>query len=188
MKYSLWLIPPSPIGHMSGTIIRQLADTYSTTGEGAPVFEPHVTIVGGIDLPNDKDPRSICQKLETTLQGKFSDGIECEIEPLLFRDGRETSKVQWSQALVAVLHKTESLVKLVHASRQALSMSPDPQFTPGLNKPHMSLFYGTTNIPDLRNVDIPTAFRATELALWKTDPATLVGVRHWEEVGRINLQ
>lgn len=166
--------------------------------DGASVpFEPHVTIVGGIevDCGDDDDHPSqeqlnlqqMCRDLENVLRGKFVDGIDCRFQETLVSVTRDDGTVQWNQALVAVLDQTPSLLALVDACRTYFQKPLESKFAPMLSQPHLSLYYGIDNVPDPDHVTCQQPFRATELALWKTEPGTIAGVSEWSELGRIHL-
>lgn len=182
MKCSLWLLPPASVGNDLRVLIHEL----SCEGASVP-FEPHVTIVGGIDCQDD--PAQLCRNLQDALRGKFGNGIDCQVQPKAVSIRSDGGTVQWNQALVAVLDKTPSMLALVDASRKAFHLPPGPKFAPLLQNPHLSLYYGTCidNIPDPDCVVVQQSFLATELALWKTEPGTPEGVAEWKEVGRISL-
>ncbi|KAI2500012.1 hypothetical protein MHU86_14467 [Fragilaria crotonensis] len=181
MRCSLWLLPPASVGNDW----RGLIDELSAEGRGASSvpFEPHVTIVGGIQCD---DPTELCRDLQEALRGRFVKGIDCQFldrTVSMRRDGT----VQWNQALVAVAERTQSLIELVDACLTFFERPLEPKFAPMICEPHFSLYYGTENVPDPETVVLRQGFKATELALWKTEPGTVAGVAEWREVGRIRL-
>mmetsp|Transcript_27084 Transcript_27084/g.45139 ORF Transcript_27084/g.45139 Transcript_27084/m.45139 type:complete len:193 (+) Transcript_27084:303-881(+) len=180
MKCSLWLMPPSPVATDVTALIHELSK-----GRSEIPFEAHVTIAGGIVL--EEDPAQLCERLQTSLRGKFGKGIDCQFRPKALSVRKEDGTAQWNQALVAVLDQTPSLLALVDASRKALKQPPELRFAPLLHQPHLSLFYGTKNVPDPECVKLLEPFVATELALWSTTPGTAEGVANWKELGRISL-
>jgi hypothetical protein len=179
MKCSLWLMPPSPVATDMAAMIRDLAK-----GRSEIPFEAHVTVAGGIEI---EDPEQLCRRLEKSLQGKFGKGIDCQFRPKAMSVVKEDGTAQWNQALVAILDQTPSLLALVDASRKALEQLPEMRFAPLLHQPHMSLFYGTEDVPDADSIQTPEPFVATEMALWSTSPANVEGVTSWKELGRIRL-
>lgn len=189
MKCSLWLYPPASVGGDLKSLITEL----SVQGDGInpTPFDPHVTVVGGIDCQDEEDSSKLCNFLEGKLKGKFGRGVDCRFHPnLVSVEGKDTP-LQWNQALVAVLHQTPSFMALVDASRQALGKPPPIQrkfsFAPPLQEPHLSLYYGTHEAPNPDCVEALKPFVATELGLWMTEPSGLEGVHEWKELGRISL-
>lgn len=175
-------MPPSPVAGDMSALIRELSE-----GRSEIPFDPHVTIAGGIVVCPDDNPEQLCRRLQSSLQGKFGQGIDCQFRPNTVSVRKEDGTAQWNQALVAILDQTPSLLALVDASRRVLEHPPETRFSPLLHQPHMSLFYGTENVPDPDGIQAPSPFIATELALWNTDPGTFEGVASWREVGRISL-
>ena len=174
--------------------------------DGASVpFEPHVTIVGGIDVhcgddddhhhPSQQQQQQqqelllqrLCRDLENVLRGKFVNGIDCRVQEKLVSVKRDDGTVQWNQALVAVLDQTPSLLALVDACRTFFQKPLESKFAPMLRQPHLSLYYGIDDISDSDHVTVRQPFIATELALWKTEPGTIAGVSEWSELGRLHL-
>merc|ERR1712176_1624022 len=97
-----------------------------------------------------------------------------------------------SQALVFPMEGiSDQYVQLCETSRYLLDLplSGCTNFPPPVNRPHMSLFYGTENIPDPAIVDpsLPTSFEGTRAALWITTPSTLEGVPKWKQIDVIDL-
>jgi Cyclic phosphodiesterase-like protein len=187
MRCSLWLLPPQSVGIDLKVLIQELS-----MRDGASVpFEPHVTIVGGIDVfcgDDDHHPaQQLCRDLENVLRGKFGDGIDCRFQEKLVSMTRDDGTVQWNQALVAVLDQTPSLMALVDACRTFFQKPLQSKFAPMLRQPHLSLYYGADDISDLEHFTFRQPYIATELALWKTEPGTIDGVSEWSEVGRLHL-
>ena len=182
MKCSLWLHPPASARNDWRSLIDELT---AEGGEASSVpFEPHLTIVGGIQCV---DPATLCRELQEALQGRFVDGIECRFLEKAVSMRRNDDTVQWNQALVAVAKQTDSLLALVDACLTFFGRPLEFRFAPMICEPHLSLYYGTENVPDPENVVLRQPFTATELALWTTAPATVAGVAEWREVGRIFL-
>ena len=183
MQCSLWLLLPEVARNQFRALIEEFAQQ-----EGADPFEPHVTIVGGITINDDADIHQLCRDLENELRGRFGAGIDCHCQDVL-----ASVPHQWNQALVAVLHQTQDLEALVDTCRAHFHMEDGPRFAPELNQPHLSLYYGTQNIPNpADHVRFPRQFTATRLALWSTEPAEAgqaenAGVGQWAQLGEIHL-
>jgi Cyclic phosphodiesterase-like protein len=187
MKFSVWLCP----NQAAGTNWRALIDELSQHHCASITFEPHITIVGAIEI-EDENVASLCfcQDLKHHLKGRYPEGIKCNFQSGLesmILDANGERNVQWNQALVATAEETSCLLSLVDSCREFFRLPPAPRFEPQLRRPHMSLFYGIENIPDKNSVQLCENFIAKDLALWLTEPSTLEGVSTWREIARITL-
>jgi hypothetical protein len=123
--YSLWLVPGTEATarrQLRATITR-LADRY----EDAPVFEPHVTVVGGID-----GERGALEKTTRTLAARTT-SLE-----LTF------GGVRWStmrhQCVFIPVTPTLELLELRRSTREAFGGSTVAYH------PHLSLVYGDMDL------------------------------------------
>lgn len=152
--YSLWLIPGADT-----TAHRQLQTTITeltAEHEDAPIFEPHVTVIGGIDGER--------AALEETTRA-----LAARIEPLkLTFEG-----VCWSttrhRCVFLVVEPTLELVKL-HRSAQEAVDGPSAAY-----HPHLSLVYSEMNFAERRDVAqsidtaaLPSGFTCQTLELVDT--------------------
>ena len=207
---SLWLLP-SP----TDTARKELSNMITTFSErhpGASVpFQPHVTLVGGTKCPSMKFlEERLLPRLREGIQKtnpSIGSGIPCHFEPEpVFKD-------QWNQACVLVMEESLAFTELVELCREIMAIAladnlsaddlPRDHFPPPLHKPHMSLYYGTEGVPspdeirqNLYGDDNPSSssqsaphysFQASQVAVWKTDPASTEGVAQWEELAVIDL-
>jgi hypothetical protein len=177
MTLSLWLVPPIT---RKDKIKRQFDKLAANRG---PSFDPHVTIIGGIQCQSEMHAQEMVKTLQEGLKG-FGP------VPLGFSSRAFTSKGVWSQALFLTLEPSAPLMNLCVQSRALLEMDTENwRFAPPVNMPHLSLFYGEeANIPDKNEVVPIPSFHSSTLALWSTDPPTLEGVPKWKEIAVIDLQ
>jgi hypothetical protein len=171
-NYSLWLLPP-----------KQEAAQIATLSENrGPAFIPHITVVGGIKCDSEDQALEAAHNLQEGLKGFGK--ISCEFKPVPF-----SSERVWSQALCLEMESSESFLKLCQTSRTILDKNAENwSFPPPVSMPHLSLFYGVSNIPPKNDMQPVHPFHAYSLALWQTHPATLEGVSSWKEIARIDLR
>eukprot|EP00980_Cylindrotheca_fusiformis_P008732 scaffold1868_cov193-Cylindrotheca_fusiformis.AAC.17 len=175
---SLWLMPSDKAKRE----IQREINYYAEEGNG-PAFRPHVTVVGGIPCGSEDHIKDVIERLQQGLAG-FG-----EI-PTSFHENASNFPDTWNQALVVEMQLTPRFVKLCRKSRQILGMEAETEkamFPPPVEAPHLSLYYGTSNIPDAMDVPPIPDFEATTLSLWITDPPTLEGVPKWKQLGTIDL-
>jgi hypothetical protein len=172
---SLWLMPPHYNVQRIQAQIDKLAD-----GKG-PTFIPHVTIITGIQCYSEEEVQEIAKKLQEGLKGFGR--VPCSFGSVPY-----TSKGHWNQALFLTMDMAASLLNICQKSRIILGMDTEIwRFAPPAGLPHLSLFYGISDIPDKKEVKPVLPFHSMSLALWKTDPPTLEGVPSWKEVAVIEL-
>jgi hypothetical protein len=174
-QLSLWLMPPDETKSLLQRKINSYADNFN-----GPVFPPHVTLVGGI-------PCESADHINETIR-KLQDGLAGFGEVTLFHKEALNFSNSWNQALVVEMQLTPRFEALCRKSRIILGMETEKDlFPPPVSAPHMSLFYGISNVPDANGVERIPDFDAITLALWITDPPTLEGVPQWKQVGSITL-
>jgi len=117
--YSLWLMPP-------GGLRRKLAKTICRLAEECkgPVFEPHVTLVGGIEKSEKEMVRKTAE-----LAGK--------IRQFKITLGRTEGTGHYFRCLFAGAYETSELMVANDKAREAFGKKNGPRY-----KPHLSLFYG----------------------------------------------
>ena len=173
---SLWLMPPEP----NRKEIQEQINTFAANNNG-PVFVPHITVIGGITCQSEKHLAEIVKKLRGGLKGFGS--VPCRLV-----SGPFTSKGVWSQAYFMVLDMCAPFMNWCQKSRAILGHDTERwRFASPADLPHLSLFYGTSNIPDKMSVKKIHPSQSFELALWQTDPQTIDGVPRWKEVATIDL-
>ena len=175
-KYSLWLMPQENDAAKLQTQIDALAENRG------PKFAPHVTVIGGIWFKSEDEAIDWAHKLQKGLEG-FGE-ISCDFDKTPYY-----SEGVWSQALCATMEPSEPFLDLCRKARLILNGDSDNWTFPyPICLPHLSLFYGTENVPQKEDVKPVPSFRSDMLALWETNPSTLEGVPEWKEIVRINLQ
>jgi hypothetical protein len=174
-QLSLWLMPPDE----TKSLLQREIDSYAENAKG-PSFPPHVTIVGGI-------PCESADHINETIR-KLQDGLAGFGEVTLFHKKALNFSNAWNQALVIEMQLTPRFEALCRKSRIILGMETEKDMFPQpVSAPHLSLFYGISNVPDANGVEPIPDFDAITLALWMTDPPTLEGVPQWKQVGSITL-
>lgn len=177
MTLSLWLIPPKNTKVRIQQQIDRLAEN-----TGAPTFDPHVTVIGGIPCQSERHALEMAKTLQEGLRGFGK--VPCTLSSVPFN-----SKGVWSQALFLTMEFSAPFMNLCQQSRALLGMDTENwMFAAPVHMPHLSLFYGVDDIPEKKEVQQILPFPAYTLALWKTDPPTLEGVPKWKEIALIDLR
>lgn len=117
--YSLWLRPMGDIAFSLQQRIRKLSEKHN-----APLFEPHVTLLGGLQAP-EAELINITQTLGSSLQ---------PFDILLTRAGTGTT---FYQSLFVNIEKTQPLVEAREKAEQLFDHSTKDDYFP-----HLSLMYG----------------------------------------------
>lgn len=123
MKYSIWVIPPEPVFSQVQSVVQTLSLQYT-----GPLFEPHLTILGGVEaeLPQviqaTKTIAASCNQLQLTL------------------DAISFSTTYFQSVLVRV-QATAQLLQLNLDLKKALVQENT------LYMPHLSLLYGNHDMP-----------------------------------------
>lgn len=179
LRLSLWLRPDDPACSFYRDQIRRLSDRESNT---SGPFEPHVTLVGSI-LCDESQLQQLIQHLEDKLQGFGS--VYCQLEP------RPYFAPVWHQAAVLVVkesHELDRLVSFCQETVEPYSEGAISVYPPPVARPHLSLYYGTTNVPTEDEIEVaPDSLTASCVELWSTNPSTAEGVRGWKMVHSISL-
>ena len=129
--YSLWLVPGAETAarRQFRATITELAERH----EDAPVFEPHVTVVGGID-----SERTALEETTRTLAARTAP-LELAFE-----------SVRWSttrhQCVFLAVEPTLELLDLRRSAREAIGEST------GAYHPHLSLVYSAMDLTERRDV------------------------------------
>lgn len=183
MRVSVWLMPPADVQSPLRTEIARLAK------ESSP-FEPHVTVVGGIPCESVQRAGHVAKTLQAGLKGFGT-------VPVQLATKAEGNVEKWNQALYFPVQETPEFMRLCQTTRELMGMEgiKDWKFPAPANRPHLSLYYGHRpqwNSCDCKAEDIilplvEQVFLADHVALWRTDPATVDGVQHWEQLAVIDL-
>lgn len=118
-EYSLWIIPPEGIFEKLAAIISRLSKQHAT-----PSFEPHVTLLGDISLPEEK----VLSKT-SELASLFS--------PFPLRLTTVGYLSAYFRSLFINVEKTEKIMEVQQKARTLFHRESDPAFFP-----HLSLMYG----------------------------------------------
>ncbi len=116
--YTLWLMPKDKNYQRFANLIKRLAREYN-----APVFEPHVTLLGDIELPEAE----MIKRTQQLVQGQKSFAVtskQIDYEDFFFR------------ALFVRAELTEPLQNLHNLAKKIFEMNIFPYM------PHLSLLYG----------------------------------------------
>jgi hypothetical protein len=214
---SLWLMPPPPERTRLRQQIRRLAITASLASGSPPVlFEPHVTVVGGIPFRTGGDEIAAMLKKLSPLEG-FGP-VRCDFEPKPAFGTDDAGLPVWNQAAVLVLKSDDennnnnsnsnsetengavgrnfgqlckevrSLLGIPSPAADGEEGTPVP-FPPPLRRPHMSLYYGVDDVPRADEIGgFAESFEAHHLELWRTWPSGGADdVKDWEWLGTIDL-
>ena len=173
---SLWAMPPLSVRNIIYEDIKKFAERPGASGA---IFEPHVTLLGGIQCSSIEDAKEKAKSLQKALQsnGHLRKPLWCAFG----------SKVEhcnlWSQACCVVLtnHDTSGFDEAVQTCLRTLNLSPDTShwtYPTPLQEPHLSLYYHHYNEPAARHhvegvsvYRIPS-FVVDRLELWCTNSDT----------------
>jgi hypothetical protein len=172
---SLWLYPPQD----ARSSIQDQIDILAT--ERGPSFTPHVTLVGNIPCQSEEQALQLGRALQDGLRGFGT--VPCQ-----FSSTPKTSEGVWSQALYLTMTEIDPFLKLCERCRVLLGLELPCTFAPPAHQPHMSLFYGVTDIPNASEVEPVKSFDASTIAIWTIGPSTLASVPNWKEVSVIQLE
>ncbi len=117
--YSLWLKPSGNIYHKLAKIIKNFSDEYS-----APLFEPHVTLIGGLINREDKIVERILKLINL-------------IEPIKVNLKEIGYLNEYYRCLFLKAEETPSLMDANLKAREIFGCIDDTKFLP-----HLSLLYG----------------------------------------------
>ena len=168
-EYSLWLAPDEETAayRQLHTTITELADGQ----EDAPVFEPHITVVGRINGERE----SLRETMRTLASHRGP--VEVAFE-----------SVRWSttrhQCVFLLAEPTLELFELYEAARDALNASNDPYH------PHLSLLYSDMGLQRRREItesidsaSLPSRITCRTLTLVETTGSE----PEWETIASVSL-
>ena len=168
-EYSLWLAPDEETAayRQLQAVISDLADAH----HDAPVFEPHVTVVGGINDERDS--------LRDTLQtlGTHRAPLEVAFESVRWSTTR-------SQCVFLLAKPTLELFELHTSARDATDVSKEAYY------PHLSLLYSDMGLKRRRAVaqsvdsaSLPSRITCRTLTLVETSGSE----PEWEAIASVAL-
>lgn len=164
-EYSIWLVPDmssQAFAKLQGAI-RRLSDRY----DDAPSFDPHITVVGGLN----KAEGTVKRNAERLVQGRSSFDIN------LCRPFLSTTR---HQCVFLLAEPSETLIGLHEEASEIFGVSPSTYI------PHVSTMYSDISVSErrklleeLRDSDLPTTFEAR--AVWVMD-TTASDEREWSAI------
>jgi 2'-5' RNA ligase len=119
-EYSLWIVPPENISERLAEVISRLSQHYST-----PYFEPHVTLLGDVMLPEAEVSLKTAQ-------------LASLIRPFRLQLTTVSYLSEYFRCLFINVKETEELIEANHKARTLFKREHDPKF-----RPHLSLMYGS---------------------------------------------
>lgn len=169
--YSIFLVPPE-----GSELYASLAECISEIAgrSGAPIFVPHVTLIGGI-LGNEQDVTEKTRELADSLT------------PFDIKLGELGSNGTYFQMLFSKIDPSVSLMKSNQLARDIFDAQDGVYF------PHLSLAYGDFTPDEVETLKqeilnqqwIPfgNTYCVKELELWNTEGE----VSHWRRVGTFSI-
>ena len=211
-RFSLWLMPEEP--HF--TKLKRQQDRIIATNPSLPTFDPHVTLIGGVEICKcckiedikkttgtstmediDKEAAKIVlNRLQSAFKG-FGD-VVCEfdetkqVRAMFQKDGT----VKWNQACVSVIKQTLKYMDAMRTADDALFGEEGLNVSRHLRQPVLEPHYSFVYTDDAifaktleQTLQCPSSFRCKTIAMWWTDPPTLDAVRDrkWEFIDNIYL-
>lgn len=146
MKYSLWLVLPEKIQSELQVVVDHLAATYDS-----PTFEPHATLVGGIE----GEVGAIEEKMKQLVEGASE--LELSLGPVSF-------STTYFQSVLVRVNSTAALMELNLKAKEIFGLAND------VFMPHISLLYGVDSMKTREEVAAKillssTKFSVSELVL-----------------------
>lgn len=165
-EYSLWLMPSGQVGEALAGIITELGREFL-----APVFPPHVTLLGGLKgaIP------------ELTIRARL---VAEQLGPYDLALGRLDYLDEYYRCLFVRILETEPVLRANDIARRVFGRLGGPAYMP-----HLSLLYGDFT-PDAKEsiikrigTSLDYRFLATELYLYSTSGETST----WRNCGKFEL-
>jgi len=165
--FSLWLQPTGQAHNRLANIIKELSKQYHT-----PVFEPHVTLLGGL-IGNQETLAARTVQLAKSAQPNIV--ILTTVDYL----------DEYFRCLFAVVEKTDWLTNLNAKARKLFHCEDAPEFMP-----HLSLMYGNFSPTTKQRIivelgsTLDTRFQVASVQLWSTNGAP----QEWYQVQEFSLE
>jgi 2'-5' RNA ligase len=149
MARSLWLVPPEDLRSRLASLIADLARRFRT-----PAFEPHVTLLGGIEAPEG----SLLSRARS---------LAGQLRPFELRLADVGAGVEFFHCVFVAVVDTPELLQAHDLAGAALDVVEEPF------RPHLSLVYGRLGDAEKRAArraagDLACAFTARELRVMDT--------------------
>jgi hypothetical protein len=94
----------------------------------------------------------------------------------------------WCEAAVLLVEETDRIQELGTRAHALLQRPGKWSLAPPLRHLHLSVLYGTENVPSSGAIDpLISSFECASLELWKTSPGDLTGVQSWVRPGSVPL-
>jgi len=165
--YSLWLKPTGSIYQELAKIIEDLSDKYS-----APIFEPHVTLIGGL---TDSENNIIKKILR----------LGNSIKPIKIKLTKIGYLNEYYRCIFLIAEETKSLMNANLKAREIFGRMYDTKFLP-----HLSLLYGNFDSKSKEEIkkslrdEFDTEFEARDIHLVFTGNKP----KDWYEIKRFLLK
>ncbi len=164
--YSIWLIPENTTFKILSAIIQKLSQKYSS-----PVFEPHVTLIGGIS------------GTETKVIAKTKE-LATKIAPYKIRFGGVNFLDYYFKALFLEVMPDKEVMKVNKMATKIFDME-DQSYAP-----HLSLIYGDFSedlkkemIKNLKPKILTLSFEVNKIYLYKTGGE----INDWKRIKQLEL-
>ena len=169
MRYALWLVPGGEIYNELSTLITRLAKSH-----GAPVFEPHVTLLSSIKSDDEDELLRL-----THLFASRVEPFEVKLAKTRFMD-------EYYRCLFLKAEPTEGLIRAnIEAKLVMTELIEAQEFYP-----HLSLLYGEF-FPMVKEAIIKDIGSRMEIS-FETNKVKLVrvtgGPREWKALGEFRFQ
>ncbi|AET04349.1 putative RNA ligase/cyclic nucleotide phosphodiesterase [Medicago truncatula] len=171
--YSVWAIPPEDVRDRLTKLMTSLRSDF-----GGPQFEPHMTVVGAIELT----PDDALKKLRSASEGVKSFQVTVD---------RVSAGTFFYQCVYLLLHPTPQILETnAHCCTHFGYKNSTPYM------PHVSLVYGDLTDEEkqkaqeraniLDNSLSGLSFQISKLALYKTDTEDK-SLKSWEKIAECTL-
>lgn len=164
MKYSVWIIPPQPVFDELSKVISGLSIEYN-----APVFKPHMTLLGTIDRELD----DIKKAVETAAKGLKK--LNLSLGPVSF-------STTYFQSVLVRVNSTAQLMQLNLNIKKLLDIENN------VFMPHISMMYGNH---DMKTREKIAAKMKLQSSSFIADKIVIIPVKsepkEWEPIATILL-
>ncbi|PIA25947.1 hypothetical protein AQUCO_10200011v1 [Aquilegia coerulea] len=171
--YSVWGIPSKNVTERLKKLMENLRSEF-----GGPEFEPHVTVVGAIQL--------------TQSDAIHNFNLACQgVKPYTAKVNSVSTGTFFYQCVYLLLHPSNQVLEAsAHCSRHFGYLSSSPYM------PHASLLYGDITVEEKQRAKEKAeafdagvsslSFQISRLALYKTDPEDKT-LKSWEKIADYDL-
>ncbi len=164
-EFSILLIPKGKTYNELSSLIIRLSNKYNT-----PMFEPHVTLIGGFDI-SKKEAISKTNKIAENLK------------PYSIRINNPIYLHEYYKSLFLKTEKTKEVLKAHLLARKIFNDKRDYEYFP-----HLSLMYGNSSdqikekiISEIKSINLE--FKADQLHLF----STANGPKNWYKIKTYDL-